>query len=236
MSTSGFKTTPSYPELPALSRLLTEGSYRLGFALSKKQLSSFLSFSGLLHKWGKRMNLTALLSDKQGLVEELFLDSLAPLMIINESHLKEPLLLDVGSGCGVPGIPLKIIRPGLKIVMSDSRQKKVIFMRQAIRELSLDKIEARQLVFSANGASGLETDFFDFVVSKAAAHIERLLPWAAPHLKEGGRLICMMGVKSGGDPRFSGFSLTGRLSYQLPLSGIKRELFVYRKDHVPRGT
>ena len=211
-----------------MRELLKSGSEELGIPLSKEQVNSFSLFYGELEKWGRRINLTALLDDERRLVEELFLDSLAPLVIIREEGRGGDTLLDIGSGGGFPGIPIKIAEPNLKVTLTDSVEKKVLFQRNAIRALSLTDIEASHTRFDDSGSKDVGRESFDWALSKAVADIETLGIWAWPHLKKGGRLTCM---KGGAEEAVSidGYNTPRIHPYTLPLSGIKRRLIIYEK-------
>lgn len=208
--------------------LIRKGAEKLEIEISEDQISNFISFYDEINRWGKKINLTALLNDKDKLIEELFLDSIAPIKIIGEGDNKGISLLDIGSGGGFPGIPIKIINRSINVTLSDSIEKKVFFMRNVIRALSLDKIEAANVKYDEDGAAGLDKAAYDFAISKAVASVDKLGIWAAPHLKEGGRLICMKSA-SEGLIKINGYKEPEYFLYTLPLSGIKRQLIVYKK-------
>ncbi|MDT8317507.1 MAG: 16S rRNA (guanine(527)-N(7))-methyltransferase RsmG [bacterium] len=209
--------------------LIRKGADGLETEISEEQISDFITFYDEINKWGKKINLTALLNNKEKLVEELFLDSMAPLKIMEGTGNEDITLLDIGSGGGFPGIPIKIINRSIIVTLSDSIEKKVFFMRNVIRALSLDKTVAANVKYGEAGAPGLNKLFFDFAVSKAVATADKLGIWAAPHLKKNGRLICM---KSEGEAliRLNGYREPESFPYTLPLSGIKRKLIVYVKE------
>ncbi len=212
-----------------MKSLIKKGANKLGIEISEDQISDLIILYNEINKWGKKINLTALLNDKERLVEELFLDSMVPLKVIGEPGMtKDISLLDIGSGGGFPGIPIKIVNRSLNITLSDSIEKKVFFMRHIIRTLSLDKIEAANVKYDQDGAAELDKYRYDFAISKAVASIDKLGIWAAPHLKEGGRLICM---KSADEAliKLNGYKEPEYFPYTLPLSGIKRKLIIYEK-------
>ena len=208
--------------------LIRKGAEGLGFAISEVQISDFISFFEEINRWGRKINLTALLNERERLVEELFLDSMVPLNIIGKGSNPDISLLDIGSGGGFPGLPIKIMNRSINITLSDSVEKKVFFMRHVIRSLSLDGIVAANVKYGEDGAAGIDKLVYDFAVSKAVASVDKLGPWAEPHLKKGGSLICM---KSADDAliNLSGYDEPSCFNYSLPLSGIKRKLIVYKK-------
>ena len=211
-----------------MKTLIKKGASKLGIEISGDQISDFIVLYNEINKWGKKINLTALLNDKERLVEELFLDSIVPLRIIGEGGNKDISLLDIGSGGGFPGIPIKIVNRSLNITLSDSIEKKVFFMRHVIRTLSLKNIEAANVKYDQVGAAELDKCIYDYAISKAVASIDKLGIWAAPHLKEGGRLICMKSA-SESPIELTGYKEPEYFLYTLPLSGIKRKLIIYEK-------
>lgn len=207
---------------------LKNGAETLGVILSDTQALSFELYLRELKKWGSRMNLTALLKDESRMVEELFLDSLAPLETIRDKGGAGGPILDIGSGAGFPGIPLKIAEPALDIVLADSLEKRVIFLRHIIRTLGLENVEAVKTRFEDEGSGDIEKDSFLFVLAKAVADTGMLCSWARPHLQKGGWLICMKGPSEGGSLE-DGFEAPEKKVYTLPFLGLKRYLYLYRK-------
>jgi 16S rRNA (guanine527-N7)-methyltransferase len=207
---------------------IKRGAESLGVQLSDEQLSFFERYAGELKKWGSRMNLTALLKDESKVVEELFLDSLAPLSVVRDKGGEDGPLLDIGSGAGFPGIPLKIAESALGVVLADSSEKRVLFQRHIIRTLGLEGIEAVKARFTAEGSGDIESGPFLFVIAKAVADTATLCRWAEPHLQSGGWLICMKGPSEGGSLE-DGYEAPEKKVYTLPFSGLKRYLYLYRK-------
>ena len=214
--------------MAGIAELLDRGSCKMGFSLTPRQLETFCAFHKELVRWGSKINLTALLNDDQRLVEELFLDSLAPLKIIERRGTNTDSILDIGSGGGFPGIPIKIYEPSHQITLTDAIEKKVFFLRHAIRSLSLSSTTALNLKFTNKGAPGLPIDHFDWAVSKAVSDSSVLGFWAHPHLKKGGGLICMKGP--GENPQhMEGYEFIDELTYELPFNKFKRFLFLFQK-------
>ena len=215
-----------------MRELLFEGSARLGLTLSEEQVSLFITFHNELKKWGKKMNITALIKNENRLAEELFLDSLSPLKIIlpliNTDDANENHILDIGSGGGFPGIPLKIAAPSLLITLSDSKEKKIFFLKHVFRALHLKEIGAVNVTYGMDGARGLEKNKYRWAISKAVSDIQTLGLWARPHLVKGGHLICMKALKEPQIP-IEGFKYGKEYTYSLPFSGMKRRLILYEK-------
>ena len=211
-----------------MRELLKSGAASMGLTLSLEQINAFMVYYDELKKWGSKINISALLDNEQKLIDELFLDSLAPLLVIGEGNSNERRLLDIGSGGGFPGIPMKIAFPSLNVTLCDSIEKKVFFMRSVIRKLSLTGIEAIACKFNHLGSTAIEKSSYDWVVFKAVTDIETMSTWSASHLKKGGMLVCMKGPKEEAI-ELNNFSHPEQVNYILPLSGLKRRLYLYRK-------
>ncbi len=168
-----------------LAHTLEPGLAALGLSLSDTQVDALLAYLALLDKWNKVYNLTAV-RDPQAMVAQHLLDSLSVL-----PHLGVVgRLVDVGAGAGLPGIPLAIARPGLKVVLVDSSHKKAAFMEQACLELGLanatvrcERVERLRLAQAADAA-----------ISRAFSDLREFVRLARHLLVPGGRLLAMKGV------------------------------------------
>lgn len=149
----------------------------------------FVAFRELLLKWNAKTNLTAITEIKE-IEEKHFSDSLSLLPFL----LPPCRLLDLGTGGGFPGIPLKIALPELEVVLLEARQKKVSFLQAAIAELGLSKIQAyagRAEDSQVQEKLGL----FDVVISRATWELKDFLSVAAVYLKKDGKIIAMKGPR-----------------------------------------
>ncbi len=167
--------------------VLTAGASELGVLLTPAQVSLFLEYLNNLKFWNKKINLTGTRDDKDIIINH-FLDSMTILPFISEGSR----LLDIGSGAGFPGIPLKIVMPTLIITLLDSASKKVFFMREAIRKLSLNGIKA-VCGRAEDVNNGVPRSHFQFVVSRAVGKLEDLTKLGIPYLDENGKIILMRG-------------------------------------------
>lgn len=166
--------------------LLSKYAEQFGLSLSQEDLSRFDIYLSELKSWNERFNLTAI-KDDQGIVIKHFLDSLTPLKFIKPGSA----LLDIGSGAGFPGIPLKIVEPSLKVTLIDSVNKKVTFMKHIISELGLADIEAVHI--RAEDLAKTRKGCFDVVISRALASLSDFIRLGEPLLAQGGVLIAMKG-------------------------------------------
>ncbi|MCX5885288.1 MAG: 16S rRNA (guanine(527)-N(7))-methyltransferase RsmG [Proteobacteria bacterium] len=164
---------------------LAREAERLGVVLRPVQLEQFSKYLQELKAWNKKVNLTSLRDDLDILIKH-FLDSLLPVSYIP----RHSSLLDIGSGAGFPGIPLKIAEPTLFVTLLDSTRKKVFFERHLIRTLGLDGIEA--LHGRAEDLGKKEAPpVFDVIISRALYSIEKFQQVSEGCIRRGGRLIIL---------------------------------------------
>jgi 16S rRNA (guanine527-N7)-methyltransferase len=210
--------------------LLVVGAEAFGIRLNEKQLESFDLYLRELLRWNQKINLTAIRSEK-GIVLKHFVDSLSIYPYLS----KTASLLDIGSGAGFPGIPLKIVHLPLEITLIDSVRKKIDFQRHIIRMLGLKGMEAihgriqdKEILQSMSGR-------FDAVISRAFSDLQTLLLLAFPFLKKGGILLAMKGeldeeeighLSKREDTRYR---LQGTASFFLPKSSLKRSILLFEK-------
>ena len=169
--------------------ILIKGAEELGIRLTSGQVSLFLEYLEKIKFWNERINLIGT-GDEEQIVVNHFLDSITIIPFI----LENSKLLDIGSGAGFPGIPLKIVRPSLEITLLDSVQKKGFFMRDVIRSLGLKGIKAVS-GRAENIIDEIPRAYFDFIVSRAVGKIENLIELGTPYLRGGGKIILMRGKK-----------------------------------------
>ncbi len=175
----------------SLAATLATGVSRLGLALPASAQRRLVGYLGLLEKWNRVYNLTAI-REPERMVTHHLLDSLAVLPTLAQLGLAPAVLrlLDVGSGGGLPGIPLAIARPDWRVVLAETSHKKGTFLAQAAAELELGNIEV---------ALGRVEDFrpaqpFGIVISRAFSDLATFVRAARPHLAHGGAIVAMKGV------------------------------------------
>jgi len=158
----------------------------MGLDLDAARREALLAYLGLLSKWNKVYNLTAV-RDPGEMVARHILDSLSILPWVGDGTL-----LDVGSGAGLPAIPLAIARPGLRVTALDTNSKKTRFITQAKLELGLDGLT----VVHARAGEWIAPEGFDRVVSRAFAEVGEFVALAGGYCRPGGRLLAMKAAVS----------------------------------------
>jgi 16S rRNA (guanine527-N7)-methyltransferase len=167
-----------------LADALAAGIRALGLDIAAAAQQRMLDYLGLIEKWNKAYNLTAVREPQKMLTHHL-LDSLAVL-----PHLRGSRLLDVGTGAGLPGIPLALARPEWKFTLLDSNHKKTAFLRQAVIELQLGNVE----VVCARVETWAASQPFDTVVSRAFSDVAEFIALAGRLCAKDGVVIAMKGV------------------------------------------
>ncbi len=168
-----------------LPGVFIEGLRLLGLRVTERQLDQFLRYQQELLDWNTRINLTAITDPEEVLLRH-FLDSLSLLLVYDRA---ETCLLDIGTGAGFPGLPLKIVRPQWQVVLLEATGKKVAFLQHIIEALQLKNVvalhgRAEELAHKAGYRAS-----FDVVTARAVASLPTLLEYAAPFCRVGGQII-----------------------------------------------
>lgn len=167
---------------------LLEGVVELGIELNIKQQDQFTKYKDLLKEWNERINITAITDDKEIDIKH-FLDSLTPSNYFNGKKK----VIDIGTGGGFPGLPLKILNNDLDITLLDSLNKRIIFLNEVIKELTLIDIIAIHGRAEELGRTQKHREQYDVCVSRAVASLNTLSEYCLPFVKVGGFFISMKG-------------------------------------------
>lgn len=211
---------------------------KFGIVLSEAQEKQFIRYYELLVEWNEFMNLTAI-TEWNEVLKKHFVDSVSLVQLLPEVKDKELSVIDIGTGAGFPGIPLKIAFPQLKITLLDSLQKRVKFLNEVIDQLGLKDI---------NAVHGRAEDFakpdslrekYDLCVSRAVANLSTLTELCLPFVKVGGLFVSYKSEKIAEEEieaKKAIFLLGGetgdQVSFMLPQSDMKRTLFAINKKSV----
>jgi len=169
---------------------LLKGLRDLDITLNQEQISKFIKYKSLLIEWNERINITAI-TDKDEIDIKHFLDSLTPVTTkLFEGNVK---VIDIGTGGGFPGIPLKIYNEKLNVTLLDSLNKRIVFLNEVIKSLGFNDIEA---VHGRAEELGRKVEFreqYDISISRAVATLNTLSEYCIPFVKVGGYFISMKG-------------------------------------------
>lgn len=215
---------------------LFENVSRFGMSLSASQAERFRIYLDELWQWSRKTNLTGI-SSREGIVVDLFLESIIPGPFLPEKGK----VLDMGTGGGFPGIPLKICRPNLSVVLVESKQKKVNFLKHVIRLLGLRDIEVFHTRIEKT-KSRIIPPAYQVVTARAMASLEKTLELGAPYLVEAGLLVSFQGqhiqrIMESCNTVMNqcGLFLYRNVPYVLPGRQRKRHIVIFRKRAVNRG-
>lgn len=199
--------------------------------LDEEQVYQFYHYMQLLLAWNEKINLTAIVEPEEIILKH-FIDSMTIAKYIN----KNTKLIDVGTGAGFPGIPLKIIRKDIEITLLDSLNKRIVFLQEVKQQLNLSKIDAVHSRIEEFGRNKKYREAFDYATSRAVANLSTLSEYLIPMVKLNGVCICMKGPNIQEEVKQSQkaiFILGGNVekidSFQLPKSNMDRNVVLIRK-------
>jgi 16S rRNA (guanine527-N7)-methyltransferase len=222
------------------SNFLINQARAIDIKLDRTQNRLFSIHASELIKWTQKINLTAI-TDPLEVASKHFLDSLVPARFIPP----KAELLDIGSGGGFPGIPIKVLFPELSVTLIDASRKKVSFLKHAIRTLELDNIEARHTRAEDLAKHSSYISSFNVIISRALSSLDDFVRLALPLLADGGTIIALKGDTNktelddlrsnvlekmnaaGTDDRK--FTISTE-KYSLPLQNSKRSIIIIREE------
>jgi 16S rRNA (guanine527-N7)-methyltransferase len=212
-------------------RLLREGARKFGVTLSEEQVYLFALFLEGLWSWNRQANITGI-SEKREMIIKLLVDPLVAVPYLSSTGT----VLDIGSGAGIPGLPIKIARPEFEVHLIESKAKKVSFLRDIIRRLGLRGIEAYW------GRAEQKTDlpalfpFYDIVTARALAPLEKTCSICSPYLAAGGLLVTFKGSRVDQEIKDSEtvmeelhLTISKKILYSLPETDGNRCLLIMKK-------
>lgn len=203
----------------------------INIKLNEKQIKQFYDYMNLLIEWNKKINLTAIIEPKEIILKH-FVDSLTINKYINEKST----LIDVGTGAGFPGIPLKILRNDINITLVDSLNKRIKFLDEVIEKLNLADIKTVHGRAEEIGRNREYREKFDYATSRAVANTATLSEYLIPFIKIKGKCIYMKGPDTkeelkNGEKAISvlGGNIVNKEEFKLPYSDVKRTIIIIEK-------
>lgn len=167
---------------------LSKQSSQINIKLSEIQKEQFYLYMKLLIEWNEKINLTAI-TDEMDIINKHFVDSLT----INKYIEKGAKLVDVGTGAGFPGVPIKIANPDSEVILLDSLNKRLNFLNDVIEKNNLKNITTVHFRAEEAGKNKKYREKFDIATSRAVAPLNVLVEYLLPLVKVGGKCICMKG-------------------------------------------
>lgn len=215
--------------------VLTEGACKISVPLNGEHITAFARYAELLREWNKVMNLTNIVDDN-GIALRHFIDSLTLVNFIEaESDGKDLSLIDVGTGAGFPGIPLKIVLEKLNVTLLDSLNKRLNFLNTVTEELGLKNVKTVHSRAEDAGHDKQYREKYDIATARAVASLPTLAEYCLPFVKVGG---CFIAMKSHADEEIEDAQkavalLGGKIEkteeFCLPNTDIKRTVIIIRK-------
>lgn len=206
-------------------KLIEDGAKTLNIHIDRKITDQFSIHATELIKWNRKINLTTI-TDPVEVAVKHFLDSIVSVRVMPEYGR----LLDIGSGGGFPGIPIKIMIPTLSVRLIDASRKKVSFLKHVIRNIKLIEIDARQIRAEELSKEKTLENRFDVIICRAFSRLDKIILKALPLLAKDGIIIAMKGKLSEFELESAGkynLSLTVE-KYKLPFLELERSLAILK--------
>lgn len=169
---------------------INEACVNEGMSLNEEQYEKFIKYKDLIKEWNNKINLTAITEDYD-IIKKHFIDSIKIFDFLPLRNCKK--IIDIGTGAGFPGIPMKIVNCNCEIVLLDSLNKRIKFLNQVINELKLNNIDAIHGRAEDYARNVKHREVYDAAVSRAVANLAVLSEFCLPYVKVGGYFVAMKG-------------------------------------------
>ena len=211
------------------------GLEELNITLTDEQIEQFLQYYEMLVEKNKVMNLTGI-TEYEEVIQKHFLDSLSLIRVIPDIASQKLTVIDLGTGAGFPGIPLKIAFPELEITLMDSLNKRILFLQEVIDALGQKKVSAVHGRAEEMSSNATHRQQYDLCVSRAVSNLAVLTEYCLPFVKKGGLFVSYKSADSDAEIQegkkaisILGGKLTSVDKFQLPDSDLRRALVCIKK-------
>ena len=213
--------------------ILIDGFKELDLEVSEEMLEKLRIFKDIMLEWNEKINLTAITEEKEVYIKH-FLDSAT---CLSTGYIKEGMkVIDVGTGAGFPGVPIKILKEDLEMTLLDSLNKRISYLNEVLTRLSLKKAATVHARAEEAGSSKAHRGAYDIALSRAVASMNVLCEYCMPFVKVGGFFLCQKGPDIEGELkeaeaaiRILGGVVREVKGYKLPYSDIKHNIIIIEK-------
>lgn len=207
---------------------------KMNISLLKEQYGKFYAYMELLIEWNEKMNLTAI-TDPKEIILKHFVDSLTIAKYVKE----DKSIIDMGTGAGFPGIPIKIYRKDIKVVLADSLNKRIKFLDEVIDKLKLENVETIHCRAEELGKNKQYREKFDYATSRAVANLSTLSEYLMPFVKLNGKCIFMKTIEVEEElekAKKAIKTLGGKIEkvdkFEIPESDLGRSIIIVKKEKI----
>ena len=216
--------------------ILIDGAQKIGINLNKEQIKIFSQYLELLIQWNQKINLTSLKTSQEIIIKH-FLDSISCIKVFDKYIDIEGIsIIDVGTGAGFPGIPIKIVCPSISLSLLEARKKKTIFLEKIVEEMNFQRVEILNGRAEAFGKCPDYREKYDIALSRAVALLSTLSEYCLPLIRVGGLFVAQKGRsykeeidKALKTVQLLGGELIGVENVRIPFINQERYLLVIKK-------